>query len=146
LTVVEMMDAAYDGRVKGLYILGENPMISDPDSNHVEKARDLPAGLDQISSVMHALKQNGFLSRSSGRWLLARDLTAASLDDLLMALDLTLEPGEGWPDGVGEIVTGAGELGSAVKGKSLAALIDKASASEPPLGVARLHPAPQDER
>jgi len=108
--------------------------------------RDLPAGLDQISSVLDALKQNGFLSRSSGRWLLARDLTAASLDDLLMALDLTLEPGEGWPDGVGEIVTGAGELGSAVKGKSLAALIDKASASEPPLGVARLHPAPQDER
>lgn len=38
LTVSEMMEAAGDGRVKAMYIMGENPMVSDPDLNHVEKA------------------------------------------------------------------------------------------------------------
>lgn len=38
LTVVEMTDAAYEGRLKGLYVVGENPMLSDPDLNHVEEA------------------------------------------------------------------------------------------------------------
>ena len=38
LTVVEMVNAAADGTLKGLYIMGENPMLSDPDINHVEKA------------------------------------------------------------------------------------------------------------
>jgi formate dehydrogenase alpha subunit len=38
LTVVEMMDAAYDGRLKALYVMGENPMVSDPDVNHVRQA------------------------------------------------------------------------------------------------------------
>lgn len=37
LTVVEMMNAAYDGEVKGMFIMGENPMVSDPDINHVEE-------------------------------------------------------------------------------------------------------------
>ena len=108
--------------------------------------RGLPADLDQLSVVLHALKQHGFAGRSEGRWFLARDLTAASLQDLLAALDLALEPGEGWPEGVEAIVQAAGELGQDVKGKSLAALIDKATASDPPDGVARLHPAPRDER
>jgi predicted molibdopterin-dependent oxidoreductase YjgC len=38
LTVVEMMNAAHDGDLKGMIILGENPMISDPDINHVREA------------------------------------------------------------------------------------------------------------
>jgi len=38
LTTVEIMQAAYDGRIKGLYIMGENPMISDPNLNHTEEA------------------------------------------------------------------------------------------------------------
>jgi formate dehydrogenase alpha subunit len=38
LTVVEMMNAAAEGGLKGLFIMGENPMLSDPDVNHVEKA------------------------------------------------------------------------------------------------------------
>jgi formate dehydrogenase alpha subunit len=37
LTVVEMMDAAAQGEVKALYIMGENPMVSDPDLRHVEE-------------------------------------------------------------------------------------------------------------
>jgi formate dehydrogenase alpha subunit len=38
LTLTEMIPAAAAGRVRGLFILGENPIISDPDSHHVAKA------------------------------------------------------------------------------------------------------------
>ncbi len=38
LTVTEMLNAAHDGRLKALYIMGENPMVSDPDLNHVRAA------------------------------------------------------------------------------------------------------------
>lgn len=37
LTVVEMFNKAEEGQVKALYILGENPMLSDPDINHVRQ-------------------------------------------------------------------------------------------------------------
>ncbi|MBR2310644.1 MAG: formate dehydrogenase subunit alpha [Oscillospiraceae bacterium] len=38
LTVTEIMNAVEAGRIRGLYIMGENPMMSDPDLNHVKKA------------------------------------------------------------------------------------------------------------
>lgn len=38
LTIVEVVNAAFDGKVKALYIMGENPMVSDPDLNHVKEA------------------------------------------------------------------------------------------------------------
>lgn len=38
LTTVEIMNAAYDGKIKGMYIMGENPMLTDPDLNHTEHA------------------------------------------------------------------------------------------------------------
>jgi len=38
LTVTEMLNQAREGKLKGLYIMGENPVISDPDSNHVREA------------------------------------------------------------------------------------------------------------
>src|SRR5262249_1310945 len=34
LTVVEIMNAAYDGKIRGMYIEGENPAMSDPDLHH----------------------------------------------------------------------------------------------------------------
>ena len=37
LTVVEMMNEAAKGNVKSMYIMGENPMISDPDISHVRE-------------------------------------------------------------------------------------------------------------
>ncbi len=37
LTVVEMINAAAEGKLKAVYIMGENPMLSDPDSSHVEE-------------------------------------------------------------------------------------------------------------
>ncbi|MCX8052791.1 MAG: molybdopterin-dependent oxidoreductase [Armatimonadetes bacterium] len=38
LTVVEMIDAADEGKLRAMYVMGENPVLSDPDSNHVESA------------------------------------------------------------------------------------------------------------
>jgi len=38
LTVVETMQAILAGQVKGMYILGENPAMSDPDLNHARQA------------------------------------------------------------------------------------------------------------
>ncbi len=35
MTVTEMIPAAGDGSIRALYILGEDPVMSDPDSNHI---------------------------------------------------------------------------------------------------------------
>ena len=38
LTVTEMIPKAHCGEIKSLYIVGENPLVSDPDLNHAEKS------------------------------------------------------------------------------------------------------------
>jgi formate dehydrogenase alpha subunit len=38
LTLVEMLEAAYQRKIKALYLIGENPVLSDPDSQHVREA------------------------------------------------------------------------------------------------------------
>ncbi len=38
LTVTKMVPLAYEGKFKALYIIGENPLVSDPDLNHAEKS------------------------------------------------------------------------------------------------------------
>ena len=45
LTVTEILDAVHAGNIHGMYILGENPAMSDPD---VEHARDALAKLDHL--------------------------------------------------------------------------------------------------
>lgn len=40
MTVTEMLPAAGDGRIHGLYIMGEDPIMSDPDSNHIRRCLD----------------------------------------------------------------------------------------------------------
>ncbi|MBI4206529.1 MAG: formate dehydrogenase subunit alpha [Betaproteobacteria bacterium] len=38
LTVVEIMDAVHAGKLRGMYIMGENPAMSDPDVHHAREA------------------------------------------------------------------------------------------------------------
>ena len=38
LTLTEMLDAACNRRIKAIYVMGENPILSDADANHTEKA------------------------------------------------------------------------------------------------------------
>jgi formate dehydrogenase major subunit len=56
LTVVEIMGAIDQGVVRGMYIMGENPAMSDPDANH---ARASLAALD------HLVVQDIFLTETA---------------------------------------------------------------------------------
>ncbi|HJV94973.1 MAG TPA: formate dehydrogenase subunit alpha, partial [Albitalea sp.] len=56
LTVVEIMHAAQAGSIKGMYIMGENPAMSDPDLAH---AREGLAALD------HLVVQDLFLTETA---------------------------------------------------------------------------------
>ncbi len=38
IPVTEMIEKAYKGEFKSMYIIGENPLVSDPDLNHAKKA------------------------------------------------------------------------------------------------------------
>ncbi len=56
LTVVEIMDAVHDGDITGMYVLGENPAMSDPD---VEHARDA------LAKLKHLVVQDIFLTETA---------------------------------------------------------------------------------
>ena len=56
LTVVEVMNAIQAGGVRGMYVMGENPAMSDPDANH---AREALAALD------HLVVQDIFLTETA---------------------------------------------------------------------------------
>jgi formate dehydrogenase alpha subunit len=55
LTIVEMINAAGDS-IKALYIMGENPMLSDPDINHVK---------EQLEKLDFLVVQDIFLSETA---------------------------------------------------------------------------------
>ena len=38
LTATEMVDGAYTGQIRGMFVMGENPMMSEPDQNHARKS------------------------------------------------------------------------------------------------------------
>lgn len=75
LTVVEIMDAVHTGDIKGMYVLGENPAMSDPD---VEHARDALAKLD------HLVVQDIFLTET------------ANFADVIL-------PSSAWPEKTGTV-------------------------------------------
>ena len=56
LTVVEVMNAAHEGQVKGMYIMGENPAMSDPNLRHVREA---------LASLDHLVVQELFLTETA---------------------------------------------------------------------------------
>ncbi len=56
LTVVEIMHAIKRGEIRGMYVMGENPAMSDPDANH---ARESLAALD------HLVVQDIFLTETA---------------------------------------------------------------------------------
>ncbi len=56
LTVVEIIDAIDRGEIKGMYVLGENPAMSDPDANHARHA---------LASLEHMVVQDIFLTETA---------------------------------------------------------------------------------
>ena len=75
LTVVEIMNAAKKHEIRGMYIMGENPAMSDPDVDH---AREAMAALD------HCVVQDIFLTET------------AYLADVVL-------PATAWPEKVGTV-------------------------------------------
>ncbi len=56
LTVVEIMHAAKRGDIRGMYIMGENPAMSDPDVEHAREA---------LASLEHLAVQDIFLTETA---------------------------------------------------------------------------------
>ena len=56
LTVVEVMHAIEKGQIKGLYVLGENPAMSDPDANQARHA---------LAHLEHLVVQDIFLTETA---------------------------------------------------------------------------------
>jgi len=56
LTVVEIMHAIGDGVIKGMYVLGENPAMSDPDVQHAREA---------LCQLEHLVVQDIFLTETA---------------------------------------------------------------------------------
>jgi formate dehydrogenase major subunit len=73
LTVVEIMNAAKKGEIRGMYVMGENPAMSDPDVDHAREA---------IAHLDHLVVQDIFLTET------------AYLADVIL-------PATAWPEKVG---------------------------------------------
>ncbi len=56
LTVTEILDAVHAGQIRGMYILGENPAMSDPDVTHARHA---------LASLDHLVVQDIFLTETA---------------------------------------------------------------------------------
>jgi len=56
LTVVEIMNAVHAGEIRGMYIEGENPAMSDPDLNHAREA---------LARLEHLVVQDLFLTETA---------------------------------------------------------------------------------
>ena len=56
LTVVEILNAALAGSIRAMYIMGENPAMSDPDLTHVRQA---------LTSLDHLVVQEIFLTETA---------------------------------------------------------------------------------
>jgi formate dehydrogenase major subunit len=75
LTVVEIMNAAKKHQIRGMYIMGENPAMSDPDVDHAREA---------IAMLDHLVVQDIFLTET------------AYLADVVL-------PATAWPEKVGTV-------------------------------------------
>jgi len=56
LTVVEIMHAVSDGKIRGMYIMGENPAMSDPNLHHARAA---------LAALEHLVVQDLFLTETA---------------------------------------------------------------------------------
>jgi formate dehydrogenase major subunit len=75
LTVVEIMQAAERGAIRGMYVMGENPAMSDPDVAHARAA---------LARLDHLVVQDLFLTET------------AALADVVL-------PGAAWPEKDGTV-------------------------------------------
>ena len=75
LTVVETINAAYEGRIRGMYVMGENPAMSDPEAAHARQG---------LARLEHLVVQDIFLTET------------AALADVVL-------PATAWPEKTGTV-------------------------------------------
>ncbi|MFT4742211.1 MAG: formate dehydrogenase major subunit [Yoonia sp.] len=56
LTITEILDAVHDGDIHGMYIMGENPAMSDPDVEHAREA---------LAKLSHLVVQDIFITETA---------------------------------------------------------------------------------
>ncbi len=98
MTVGDMIDGACEGRLSALYVMGENPMLSDPDINHVRHC------LEQLDFLV---VQDIFLTETArlahvvlpGASFVERDGSFTGTDRRIQRVRKAIEPlGESKPD------------------------------------------------
>jgi formate dehydrogenase alpha subunit len=110
LKATEMFPAAHDGRLKALYVIGENPMVSDADLNHAEACL---AKLDLL------VVQDIFMTETAqkadvvlpGRCFAEKDGTFSNTERRVQRVRKAVDaPGEAWDDWkiIGEIASRMG--------------------------------------
>jgi len=91
LTLVEMVNAAAEGALRGMFIMAENPLLSDPDLNHVRTA---------LGSLDFLVVQDIFLTETAeladvvlpGSSFAERDGTVTSTDRSIQRMRKVIEP------------------------------------------------------
>jgi formate dehydrogenase major subunit len=97
LTLVEMMNEAHAGRVKAMYIMGENPVLSDPNQAHVIESLeklDLLVVQDIFLTETAALADVVLPSCS----FLEKEGTVTNTERRVQCMHKVLEPQEGVKD------------------------------------------------
>jgi len=98
LTVVELMNGALEGKISAMYIMGENPVVSDPDCSHVVEA---------LNALEFLVVQDIFLSETAAladvvlpaATSLEKDGTFTNTERRVQRIRKALEPaGESMPD------------------------------------------------
>jgi formate dehydrogenase alpha subunit len=98
LTLGEMIEAIYQGRIKALYLIGENPILSEPDANHVREA---------LSRLEFFAAQDIFLTESAeladvvlpGVSFTEKDGTFTNTERRVQRVRQVIESvGDSWPD------------------------------------------------
>src|SRR5882757_4351502 len=149
LTVVEIMTAIHAGQIEGMYIMGENPAMSDPDVHHARQA---------LAKLKHLVVQDIFLTETAwhadvvlpasvfpektgtytntdrrvqlGRTALP--LPGQARPDLDIIIDLANRLGRGWNyDDVGAVYTEMADTMPSLKNISWQRLVNEGAVTYP---------------
>ena len=90
-------------------------------------ARGLPVTLEELDQVLTALESGHYVARGGrSHWVLSRDLSRVTLNNLIRVLGLSLRAGDDWPDHVIQAIAEVESAGAERGNVALADLLDAA--------------------